>query len=106
MSDEQETQSTDVGGVCESVKDTLLCPHCGKKLSKWATPDDPFSNWTTEFLYICFNDFCSYFLQGWKTMTSQGRPGMSYRFAYDPDRDSCMPIPVANTQALRGWIVE
>lgn len=88
-----------------AIKDTLCCPHCGEKMNKWAVPDDPFSTWMSEFMYICFNDTCSYFTGGWAAMNRQGNQG-SYRFVYDPERESCMPIPVLNLDALRDGIVE
>ncbi len=105
MEGAHESQSTEPKGNCYHLKDTLLCPHCGQKMKKWATPDDPFSQWDAEFLYICFNDACPYFVNGWKTMGRQGHAGISYRLAFDPQRNSCMPIPVASSEALRGWIV-
>jgi len=102
----QQASSDSVADRCRSVKDNLLCPHCGMKMNKWATPTDPFSDWDTDFLYICFNDDCPYFVNGWMTMTRQGRPGISYRLSYHPERDRCTAIPVGSSEALRGWIVE
>jgi hypothetical protein len=31
---------------------------------------------------------------------------MSYRFTYDPQRDSCLPIPIISLHALKEGIVE
>jgi SAM-dependent methyltransferase len=88
-----------------STRDTLECPHCGHKLSKWAVPDDPFSTWCMEFLFICFNDECPYLVRGWRTMTEQGNGGWSYRYAYDPVDDSFMPMPIVSLHSLRDGIV-
>lgn len=101
---QQATRSA--GKDCKSIKDSLLCPHCGQRMKKWAAPNDPFSQWDTEFLYICFNDACPYFVKGWEAMRKQGRPGISYRLMYDPEAEACRAIPVASNDALRGWIVE
>jgi len=88
-----------------STRDTLQCPHCGRKLSKWAVPNSPFSSWDTEFLYICFNDECPYTVRGWQAMDAQGNAGMSYRFVYDPERDSSIPIPIRSLHALKDGVV-
>jgi SAM-dependent methyltransferase len=89
------------------VKATLQCPHCGEKLKKWAVPDNPFEvTWDNEFMYICFNDHCPYYVRGWDHMAKQGNRGVSYRLMYNPDKDVCMPIPVPSPRALRESIID
>ena len=89
------------------IKDTLECPHCGECLRKWAVPYNPFCHtWDSEYMYICFNDACPYFVRGWDYMSSQGNRGTSYRMMYNPEKDTCMPIPVPSYRALREGIVE
>lgn len=90
----------------EAIKETFNCPHCGERLRKWAVPISPFSNWDTEFMYICFNDACCYLLKGWEVMGKQGNRGFSYRFMYDADHDNCMPVPVPTLDALKEGIVD
>jgi len=87
------------------IKDTLSCPYCGIKLEKWKVPQTPFTEWPNEFLYICFNDECPYYVRGWSSMESQGNPG-SYRLMYNPTTDSCHPIPVFNRMTLRDGIMD
>jgi hypothetical protein len=55
-------------------------------------PDMPFTEWPNEFFYVCFNDDCSYFAEGWTAMARLGNFG-SYRFMYDPDKDACHQFP-------------
>jgi hypothetical protein len=86
------------------IKATLCCPYCDVKLSKWRVPDSPFTEWSSEFQYICFNDECAYFLRGWAAMAAQANFG-SYRFMYDPDTDGCHPIAVLSENALKEGIV-
>ncbi|MBN2034144.1 MAG: methyltransferase domain-containing protein [Deltaproteobacteria bacterium] len=89
------------------IKATLMCPHCGEKLKKWAVPDNPFEvTWDNEFMYICFNDHCPYYVRGWDHMSKEGNRGVSYRLMYNPEKDVCMPIPVPSPRALRESIVE
>jgi SAM-dependent methyltransferase len=90
-----------------SVKETLRCPYCGEKMKKWAVPDNPFAyTWDNEFMYICFNDECPYFVRGWDHMYRAGNRGTSYRCMYNPENDRCSPIPVPSPKALRESIVE
>jgi SAM-dependent methyltransferase len=89
------------------VKNTLCCPHCGVKLLKWEVPDNPFAcTWDNDFMYICFNDECPYYVRGWDFMSREGNRGVSYRLMYNPDKDRCMPIPVPSPMALREGILE
>ena len=89
-----------------AVKETLCCPHCGEKMKKWAVPENPFAcTWDNDFLYICFNDECPYFVRGWVFMSKEGNSG-SYRLMYNPEKDTCNPIPVPTPRALRESICE
>lgn len=45
-------------------------------------------------------------MRGWGVLDGQGNRGMSYRFRYDPKRDSCMTIPIISLHALREGIVD
>jgi SAM-dependent methyltransferase len=88
------------------VKETLRCPHCDERLRKWAVPRNPFSEWDTDFLYVCFNDECPYLVRGWEVMFRQGNRGLSYRFSYHHLRDRCMSIPVPTLHAGRDSIID
>jgi len=89
------------------IRETLCCPYCDQKLSKWEVPDNPFcQTWDNEFMYICFNDLCPYFVRGWDKMYRDTLQGMSYRLMYNPEKDRCLPIPVPSHQALKDGIIE
>lgn len=91
----------------KSIKQTLRCPHCGEKMLKWAVPDNPFEvTWDNDFMYICFNDACPYYVRGWDFMYREGNRSCSYRLMYNPEKDCCMPIPVPTPKALRESIIE
>lgn len=89
----------------QEIKDTLCCPHCGERMNKWLVPQTMFTTWPNEFMYICFNDQCAYFIRSQESMAQLGNAG-SYRLMYDPLTDSCQPVPVLNRQALKDGIVE
>ncbi|MEJ5375858.1 MAG: methyltransferase domain-containing protein [bacterium] len=90
----------------QSVQRTLRCPYCQEPLRKWAVPQNPFTEWDTDFMYVCFNDACPYLVRGWQVMGEQGNRGMSYRCMFNPVNNRCMPIPVPSLQALKDGILE
>ena len=89
-----------------SVPQTLCCPHCDERLSKWVVPQTPFTELAAEFLRVCFNDECPYLRAGWDTMVAQGNLGFSHRFSYDPESGRCGCLPVPGIDALKSSIVE
>jgi SAM-dependent methyltransferase len=91
----------------KAIKKTLCCPHCGAKLRKWAVPDNPFAcAWDNDFMYICFNDACPYYVRGWDVMQQEGTSGVSYRLMYNPEKDRCLPVPVPTPRALKEGIID
>lgn len=89
-----------------AVKHTLRCPHCERRLLKWAVPQNPFTEWDVDFMYVCFHDECPYLVQGWEVMKQQGNSGISYRFTYNSYRDQCLSVPVPHLQALKEGIID
>lgn len=82
------------------------CPYCNETLKKWLIPLTPFTEWDTEYFYVCFNDNCPYFLRGWMTMLKQGNLGFSYRFRFNPKSGGIDAMPVPHPNAYRESIVE
>ena len=89
----------------KEIKDTMCCPYCGERLKKWAVPQGVMVTWPNEFMYVCLDDGCPYYLRGWTVMESMGNT-CSYRLMYDPLTDSCQPIPVPNSRALKDAIID
>ncbi len=86
------------------VGEKLICPHCNEKLKNWRLPDDADSSWDEHFMYVCFNDSCPKFVNGYDVMCSQGNIGCSIRFVYSPKRDNCFSLPVNTYNALKEGI--
>lgn len=76
------------------------CPHCGKEMSLWEVPDINVSDglgWGTPYLFVCFNDECPLYSQGWKDIQENyGRTAsyrcMCYPGAADATAYECMPV--------------
>jgi SAM-dependent methyltransferase len=81
------------------VHKTLCCPYCEQPLQKYEISETPFVEWDNEYVYVCFNNRCTYYTSGWEVMREQGNFGHSYRLMYDDLRDKCMPVPTANAFA-------
>jgi len=80
------------------------CPHCESRLKKWLVPDG--ASWNEEFFYVCFNDDCSYFKEGWTWMKQEYNQHASYRYTFNPTTGASMQIPVWSDAATREMIVE
>jgi len=87
----------------------LICPHCGQKLNKWSTPSFNFADglgWCTPFLYICFNDECSFYTNSWKQMSDTYGQEMGYRYMVHPDSGESCSIPCGSKDAMKGDIID
>ncbi len=80
------------------------CPHCGFGLKKWLVPEE--ASWSEEFFFVCFNDDCSYYKEGWGWMMEQYRQEASYRYMVNPTTGAPSPLPVWSDSATREMIVE
>ena len=84
------------------IKKHLRCPYCEAKLEKWDCPDSPLAAFNTEFIYVCVNRECSYFLGSLEDNESSGAMGGAYCLVYDPSRGWFGPMPARGGPASRG----
>ena len=80
------------------------CPHCGEETRKWEVPEG--GTWDVPFLYVCFNDDCKYFIEGWDWMQMQYAQNSSYRYSQNPRTGKSAPLPVWSSQALKNKILD
>lgn len=85
-------------------KEESVCPYCGQPMLKWSPSE--FSTWGSEFQYVCFNDECSYYVNGWKWMEERFNVTGSYRHRLDPATGQQGPIAVWSANALRDGIIQ
>jgi hypothetical protein len=67
-------------------------------------PED--SSWNEEFFFVCFNDDCPYYKQGWAWMEERYNQRASYRHAVNPTTGGVLPLPVWSDTAARDFIVD
>jgi len=85
------------------------CPHCHETLNKWATPSFNFSDglgWGTDYLFVCFNDECNFYVGGWEQMREKYGQNLSYRYMQYPDSKDSGAIPVASGSSGKGNIMD
>ena len=85
------------------IETTPTCPHCDSRLCKWLVPED--TNWNEEYLFVCFNDECPYYREGWDWMREQFKQQASYRYMVSPVTGATSMVPVWSPEALRELIV-
>lgn len=83
---------------------TPTCPHCGRSMKKWRVPLA--STWADDFFYVCFNDNCPYYVQGWEWIWKEQAARASYRCRLDSDTGQFVPLPVWSADALKDDIID
>ncbi|MCJ7538647.1 MAG: zinc ribbon domain-containing protein [Desulfobacterales bacterium] len=97
--------------VLEKVlsQDKPKCPHCGVEMTIWEVPPFSFSDglgWGTPYLFICFNDECSLYVQGWENMEENYSQCASYRCMNYPGTKQFECIPVFSPVGGTGQIID
>lgn len=85
------------------------CPHCGEEMNLWEAPPITVGDglgWGTPFLYICFNDDCPLYRQGWNHMKDTYAHTASYRCMNYPGTEQFELIPVFSNMGGRGQIID
>ncbi len=86
-----------------------ICPHCGQEMLIWECPPMTFSDglgWGTPYLYVCFNDDCPLYLEGWKNIMDNFANVASYRCICDPMSGRMECMPVFSREGGKGMIVD
>jgi hypothetical protein len=85
------------------------CPYCSKEMSLWEVPPVNVGDglgWGTPYLYICFNDNCSCYQQGWDHMKENYAQSASYRSMNYPGTETFEIIPVFSSMGGRGQVID
>jgi hypothetical protein len=85
------------------------CPHCSEEMSLWEVPPVNVGDglgWGTPYLYICFNDNCSCYQQGWDHMKENYAQSASYRSMNYPGTETFEIIPVFSSMGGRAQVID
>lgn len=85
------------------------CPHCGEEMKLWEVPPVSFSDglgWGTPYMYVCFNDECPQYLQGWDNIKENYAFTASYRCICYPGTKNFEYMPVFSSQGATGQIID
>ena len=85
------------------------CPHCSMEMKLWEVPPINVGDglgWGAPFLYLCFNDDCPLYQQGWDNMMENYAHTASYRCMNYPGTEQYELIPVFSDQGGRGQIID
>jgi len=80
------------------------CPHCNESLCIIKTT--PLSYWGGEFIEVCLNDQCEYFLDSWRTLARQVGGSFGYRYfqAYQGNGNGG-PLLVGSKEVLKDCVI-
>ena len=85
------------------------CPHCDKEMKLWEVPPISFSDglgWGSPYLFLCFNDECPLYVQGWKDMEENFAQHASMRCFNYPGTEQFECMPVFSPVGATGQIIE
>ncbi len=84
------------------------CLHCQSAMDIWEVPPITFSDglgWGTPYLYMCFNDECPLYVQGWDSIKENYAHNASYRCICYPDSKKYEVMPVFSPVGAKGQII-
>ncbi len=85
------------------------CPHCNTRLSCCSTPPIHVGDglgWGSEAFFVCLNDDCPLFVNGWKHIEETYGKSSSYRYMQLPGEKKGTPMMVASKIAFTGSILD
>ena len=86
-----------------------LCPHCNQEMSLWEVPPVTFSDglgWGSPYLFLCFNDQCSLYTEGWDELEQNYAHRASMRCFNYPGTDQFEFMPVFSPMGAKGQIID
>ncbi len=86
-----------------------ICPYCKKQMSCCEAPPIHIGDglgWGSEVLFICLNDTCSLFADGWEMIEEKYGHHASYRYMELPGSKESNIMMVASKDAYTGSIID
>jgi len=95
--------------VLKYIEENRCCPHCSKVLSLCHAPSMHVGDglgWGSEYLFICLNDECPLFTNGWDYIANQYGHVGSYRHMEIPNSQETYNMMVVGKDAFTGSIID
>ena len=95
--------------VFDYLEEEHDCPHCQARLTLCHAPPVHVGDglgWGSEYLFICLNDECRLFVNGWQNIENNYGHVGSYRHMKLPDSEESYTMMVAGKAAFTGSIVD
>lgn len=89
--------------------DKPKCPHCQVQMELWEVPPVNVGDglgWGEPFLFMCFNDDCSLYTDGWEHMQETYAHNASYRCFCYPSSGKFEIMPVFSREGGGGQIID
>ena len=98
-----------LSAVLKYIGNKRTCPHCKTELTLCHAPPMHVGDglgWGSEYLFVCLNDECSLFKNGWEYIENQYGHVGSYRYMELPNSPEAFHMMVAGKDAFTGSIVD
>jgi hypothetical protein len=95
--------------VLQYIEEEHACPHCEQRLTLCHAPPVHVGDglgWGSEYLFICLNDECSLFANGWDHIANQYGHVGSYRHMQIPNSKEHYNMMVVGREAFTGSVVD
>jgi len=99
--------------VLETIlaQDKPVCPHCNEEMKLWEVPPIPVGDglgWDSPYLFVCFNDECKLYRDGWANMRDNYAHNASYRCIKSPiaASNNFELMPVFSPAGAQGQIID
>ncbi len=85
------------------------CPHCNETMNLWEVPPITYADglgWGSPYLFLCFNDECPLYIQGWAELEENYAHKASVRCFNYPGTDQFEFMPVFSPMGAKGQIID
>ena len=86
-----------------------LCQDCNREMTLWEVPQITFSDglgWGSPYMFVCFNDDCSAYKQGWDELQETMEYTASYRCITEPGSGLYAYMPVFSASGGKGQVLD
>jgi hypothetical protein len=86
-----------------------VCPHCGQEMKIWEIPPVAVGDglgWDSPYMYVCFNDQCPLFKEGWDNLWENYAQRASYRCIKSPHSNNFEVMPVFSSMGGQGQVID